>query len=370
MKLIQAQTSLRDYVLDVVSQLAVVRRFRGVAGARAELNRRCKAIADTNIQSANVTALRSAIGQMIVHLDRLAFLILAAYLTKAYSLSLGVFVAAGLYKDLLAQALSASFQLWQQHVMLWPRRLQLDDLFAEFAEERPMRAAGHVTAGHIRLDSVCFRFGTLDPWVLFNVSIEASPGECVLLKGPSGSGKSTILRVACGDLLPVSGVAAVDGVSIQSGVRGLGAVLQVDRLICDSIRENIRFFRRDVSDNDLLEVCDLVGLTGFVNSLPMKLLTPVGEGLTGLSAGQRQRILIARAILKRPPFIILDEATSGLDPVSETELLRRIQDLGSTLILCSHRPGLEQFADRIYEIRGGRAFASSRKRSDAQEAIV
>lgn len=193
----------------------------------------------------------------------------------------------------------------------------------------------------------------MDPWVLKDVNLDVVPGECVLLKGVSGAGKTTLIRLLCGNALPERGEVSIDTWPPTSALSSIAAVLQTDRLITGSIRDNVSFFRTVSSDEDLFNALKLVGLEAFVRALPMQLDTPVGEMLTGLSGGQKQRLLLARAALKSPKLLVLDEATSSLDVEGEALILAGLKKLGMTLIISSHRPEVWRYADKIYELHDG-----------------
>jgi ABC-type bacteriocin/lantibiotic exporter with double-glycine peptidase domain len=345
------QSSYRGFMTDKLAQIDAFRRNGALKGLKAALQVKCTGVSELQMRNAKSMSAKDALTQLVTQCDRLLFLILAAYFMRAHELTLGTFVAIGLYKDALAKGLASAFQLWHQHRMLFPRRQQLKELGQP--RSCPSENISPVVVGTVELTDVSFRFGTLDQWVVTGVNLSAALGECVLIRGPSGSGKSTILRIACGDLLPSSGSALVDGKPARPGTPGVAAVLQIDRLVEGSIAENIRFFRNDISDEQVADACEIAGLTDFLRNLSMGFHTPIGEGRVGLSGGQRQRILIARALLERPRVLILDEATSGLDAQSEERLLNRLADLSMTVVLCSHRPGLERFADRVYEVDSG-----------------
>ena len=358
---IQVQTEQRTFFYDVMSQLPLLARMGSLWRGRARLRRRIRTAADMQLATARLSASRGALGSVLSTIEQLVFLCLASYFVKTENYSLGVFVAAGLYKDQFAHALSALFQLWQQHALLLPQREQLAELMAEKPLlKKPERA---ITAGELRLLQVSFRYGTLDSWVLREVSFRVDAGECVVLKGPSGAGKTTLIKLICGAAVPSEGQIFIDGLPAESGMRGLGAVLQTDRFITDTIRENILLFRATgafgTSDDDLYAALAVFGLDDFVRSLPMRLNTGIGEGMTGLSSGQRQRIILARALINSPKMLVLDEATSSLDVEGEADILRNLRRLGVTLIICSHRPEVWKFADRILDVRDGRVFDSS-----------
>jgi ATP-binding cassette subfamily B protein RaxB len=360
-KTIQVQTQQRAFFYDVISQLPMLLRFGGLWRGRAALRRRVRTYADVQLAGAKLNATQSSLGSLLSTFEQLVFVCLAGYFVKTENYSLGVFVAAGLYKDQFANALSSLFQLWQQHALLLPQREQLAELMAE--TPRKKTATREIVGGDLRLNNVSFRYGTLDTWVLSDVSLQAKAGECVVVKGPSGAGKTTLIKLICGAAMPCDGQVLIDGLPVVPGIKKLGAVLQTDRLITDSIRENILLFRggsiNGISDDEIYTALQIVGLDGFVKSLPMQLNTGVGEGMTGLSGGQRQRILLARALIGHPKMLVFDEATSSLDVEGESQILANLRTLGITLILCSHRPEVWKFADRIYDIRDGKAFEMS-----------
>jgi ABC-type nitrate/sulfonate/bicarbonate transport system ATPase subunit len=176
----------------------------------------------------------------------------------------------------------------------------------------------------------------------------------ILIFGESGCGKSTIAKLLCGEAEPRRGVVEVNGFPPSAITSGIAAVLQTDRLITGTVRENISLSRTAVGDDQILSALDLVQFSEFVLGLPLGLETIVGEEIPGLSAGQRQRLLLARAIAVPPKLLILDEATSALDLESERSILQRLIGLGCTTIIISHRFEARDLPDRVYEMKAGR----------------
>jgi ATP-binding cassette, subfamily B, bacterial CvaB/MchF/RaxB len=347
----QAQTRQRTFFFDVMSQLPLLARMGSLWRGRARLRRQVRAVADAQLASTRLNALDSALTKLLTTFEQIVFVCLASYFVKSENYSLGVFVAAGLYKDQFANALSTLFQLWQQHALLLPQREQLAELMAETPlKKTPSRA---VTAGAISVKDVSFRYGSLDAWVLHGLNVHVKVGECVVLKGPSGAGKTTLIKLICGASAATAGEILIDDQPVTSGLKHMGVVLQSDRLITDTIRENVLMFRGDVSDDDIYAALKIVGLDEFVRGLPMQLNTGVGEGMTGLSGGQRQRVLLARALVAAPKLLIFDEATSSLDVEGERQIFLNLKALGVTLIVCSHRPEVWLHADTVYEIANG-----------------
>jgi len=198
--------------------------------------------------------------------------------------------------------------------------------------------------------------------VLDELSLSIAPGEVVALVGATGSGKSTIVALLSG-LMPVSsGRISIGGVDVADlgpdGVAQLVApVLQETFLFADTIRANLAL-DVDVSDNELRRVLRLVAAEGFVDELPDGPETIIGERGVTLSGGQRQRLAIARALLRRPHLMVLDDATSAVDPVVEAAILDNLRaHRGRTLLVVAHRLATIRLADRVLLLEDGRITA-------------
>jgi ATP-binding cassette, subfamily B, bacterial CvaB/MchF/RaxB len=342
----------QSFFSDVIPQINAIQRLGGAWRARVELRRRTKGMAEAEVQSAAIYGAKGAIEMAARGIEQMVFVCLAAYFVVENKGSLGAFVAVGVYKDLLADALRGIFQVFNQQVLLQPQRELVADL-----EDQPLQTSttsgAALVNGELNVESVCFQYGTLDAMVLQAVSMRVAPGEVVALSGASGGGKSTLLKLIVGWHAPTSGRITVGQVSARCYLHGLASVLQSDKLLNTSIRKNLEFFRAKKADEELMAILSIVGLREFVLGLPLRLETMVGEESAGLSGGQRQRILIARAILERPKLLVLDEATSSLDVEGERLLLSQLCLLGMTILICSHRPEVWRFANRHYVMDGG-----------------
>lgn len=353
-RMLQETNTLTIFFNDIVSQAPLFSRFGSLKRARARFRRRIRRSSEIQLGMTKLNGIRSAIGSLFSTLENLIFVCIASYFVKTENYSLGTFVAAGLYKDQLATALSMLFRAQQQYALLQPQRQQMAELLS--VETADPSSELKVVEGRLAVRGVAFRYGSLDPWVLQGVTLDLEPGRFMLVNGPSGSGKSTLLKLICGAAQPTRGSIYIDGKPVQRFMNGVGAVLQTDRLITDTIRENILMFRRSPSvveiDAEIWKVLELVGLSDFVQSLPMGLNTGVGENMTGLSGGQRQKVLLARALLFSPKILILDEATSSLDVESEAAFFSKTRALGISLIVSSHRPEVWRLADTSFSLRG------------------
>lgn len=224
---------------------------------------------------------------------------------------------------------------------------------------------GHTKIGNfsksIKLENVSFTFPGNTVPVLKGVDLEIKQGEVIAIVGRSGVGKSTLVDLIPRFHLPSSGILTIDGMDINDiekhSLRELiGIVSQDIILFNDTVRENIAFGKPGVSEGDIIEAAQMAYADEFIRQLPEKYNTFIGDRGLKLSGGQRQRIAIARAILKNPPILILDEATSSLDSVSEALVQKALDELmkGRTTIVIAHRLSTIKHADRILLIESGK----------------
>ena len=210
------------------------------------------------------------------------------------------------------------------------------------------------------LDDVEFSYNE-NKTVFKHADIVANPGEIVALVGPSGEGKTTMIRLLLGLINTKSGNASIkdiNGVSckISSATRRFFAyVPQGNTIFSGTIAENMRMVKQDATDAEIVEALKAACAYDFVNKLPDKINSKVGERGSGFSEGQAQRLSIARALLRKSPILLLDEATSALDVFTERQVLRNIMNMGyaRTCIVTTHRPSVLTMCDKVYKIDSG-----------------
>ncbi|MCG2721942.1 MAG: ABC transporter ATP-binding protein/permease [Thermodesulfovibrionales bacterium] len=212
----------------------------------------------------------------------------------------------------------------------------------------------------IRFEQVSFSFPGTTTQVLREVNLEIRAGEVIAIVGRSGVGKSTLVDLIPKFYLPTSGRVMIDGtdirrINIHSLRYLIGIVSQDIILFNDSLRENIGFGNPGASEQDIIEAARMAYADEFIRELPEQYNTIIGDRGLKLSGGQRQRIAIARAILKNSPILILDEATSSLDSVSEALVQKALDELmqGRTTIVIAHRLSTVKNADRILIVEQG-----------------
>nr|WP_225955010.1 ABC transporter ATP-binding protein [Kibdelosporangium phytohabitans] len=237
---------------------------------------------------------------------------------------------------------------------------RLTDVLRQPAMPQPRASAPLDQPGRIELDNVTFGYRPDTP-VLRSVSLTVPPGSVTALVGPSGSGKTTVIRLISRFWDTRQGAVRVGGADVrdlrtEDLTSQLAVVSQDVYLFDDTMAANIRLGRPDATDADLAEAARLAGVDEIVARLPDGWHTRVGEGGTALSGGERQRVSIARALLKRAPIVLLDEATAALDPENERYVQRSIRQLAqhSTVLLIAHRLGNVVDADQIVVLDDGR----------------
>ncbi len=215
--------------------------------------------------------------------------------------------------------------------------------------------------GGVTWEGVTFGYSRDEPPVLDAVSLAVEPGEALAILGPTGAGKTTLVALLLGLYRPWAGTIQVDGVPLEEiDVRSLrrqaGALLQEASAMRGSVADNIAFGRPGIPTKQIERAAELAAASEFVAALPDGYQTEIGDDGVRLSAGQRQRIALARALLGAPALLMLDEPTSHLDPETADRVLDNLMAIESrpTLLLVTHDPLVARRADRMVEVRGGR----------------
>jgi ATP-binding cassette subfamily B protein len=313
-----------------------------------------------------LTYLSGGLPGLILALGTAAVFLVGGREVIAGRLTLGTFVAFMAYEMRLWPPVQALLGLYAglatAGVSLGRIRQVLDAApeVAEAVEPVPLREA----CGDVAFENVTFGFDRGAP-VLEGVSFRVAPGEVLAVVGPSGSGKSTIADLLLRLFDPQQGTVRLDGHDLRTlrladVRRHVALVEQVPFLFHATIAENLRYARPEASDAAVRAAAEAAGLQDLLARLPEGSGTVVGERGAALSAGERQRIAIARALLARPAVLVLDEPTAALDPETERQVLAGYEALlrGRTTIVISHRRLLAERADRVVVLDGARVVES------------
>ncbi|MHB0879082.1 MAG: ABC transporter ATP-binding protein, partial [Anaerolineae bacterium] len=305
--------------------MAVVRAFAQEPAECARFERENAELYDRNLSVVRLNALRQPRIRMLADLPTVLLIGVGGYLVISGSLTLGELVAFNAYLLNLVQPLRRfGFLISEMSASLAgaDRVFEIMDL-PEEVQDAPDATPLPAVEGRVAFDRVSFGY-LRDAPVLQRVSFEIEPGQVVAILGPTGSGKSTIINLLMRFYDPTDGAVRVDGtdireVTLNSLRHQVGVVLQETMLFAGTVRENIAFGRAGATDAEIEDAARVAAAHEFICSLPESYETQVGEKGTMLSGGQRQRIAIARAVLKDPRILVLDDATSSVD--SETELV-------------------------------------------------
>lgn len=238
---------------------------------------------------------------------------------------------------------------------------RLGEIHLEDSEKDGIVLTSNIAKSNIVLNNVSFRYN--DPYskmVLNDISLIIPYGKTTAIVGISGTGKTTLIKLVLGFYSPEIGNIYIgdtnlNDIDISSWRRQCGVVMQDGYIFNDTIANNICINSDELDMHKLYEICKNTNILQFIESLPLKFNTKIGEDGIGLSQGQRQRILIARALYRNPNYIFLDEATNALDSKNEFDIVRNIASFlkGKTMIVIAHRLSTIRNADNIVLIENG-----------------
>ncbi|MFG2027091.1 thiol reductant ABC exporter subunit CydD [Streptomyces sp. NPDC048825] len=346
---------LSGHFLDVIAGLPTLKVF-GRAKAQAESIRRITG----EYRRATMRTLR------IAFISSFALELLATISVALVAVTIGMRLVHGemdLYVGLVILVLAPEAylplrQVGAQYHAAAEGLAAAEEIFSVLEMQVPDSGTAIVPpSGGIRFEGVTVRYPERSSDAVSDVSFAVEPGETVALVGPSGAGKSSLLNALLGFVKPTSGRVRIGGVDLAEADLAkwrsqVAWVPQRPHLYAGSIAENVRLARPDADDADVARALGDAGALEFVDALPDGMRTVLGEEGAGLSAGQRQRLALARAFLADRPVLLLDEPTASLDGETEAEVVEAVRRLavGRTVLLVVHRPALLGVADRVVRL--------------------
>jgi ABC-type multidrug transport system fused ATPase/permease subunit len=348
-------------VAESVSGMAIVQAFnreRQFQSQFDELNHENRA---SNIYAQQLFSVFFPSIELLGAISTCAVLVVGAHLLSQGTLTIGTLITAIYLLQLVFQPLQELSDVYGQLQAAAAAMVKISAVLDAEPEIGDLPGAPPIgpVAGAIDLDHVSFAYGETD--VLHDVSIHVPAGGCIALVGQTGGGKSTLAKLIARFYDPRAGTVAVDGtdlrtVQLTSYRRQLGVVLQDPFLFSGTIADNVRFARPEATDEEVRETAAAIGLDRLVARLHGGLAHEVREGGAGLSAGERQLISIARALLADPRILILDEATSNIDRPTEVVIERALDRLlhGRSSVIIAHRLATVRRADAVLVVERGR----------------
>ncbi|KWB74971.1 peptidase domain-containing ABC transporter [Burkholderia ubonensis] len=357
------------------TQTQLLESIRGVQAIKLanKQDERVAIYANAMVETANkgIVIQRLSIGFSAVHglvssLGRVALIWLAARQVIEGSFSAGMLVAYISFADQFVGRGSGLIDALIEFRMLRLHGERLADIVLTEVEADMEGSVAHMPSTQreappaISVRNLRYRYAEGEPWVLDGCSFDIAAGESVAIIGPSGQGKTTLAKLLLGLLDPHEGTIAVDGVDIRHlGLQHyrdrIGCVMQDDILFAGSIADNICFFDLDPDLARIEEAARLAQIHDDIAAMPMGYQSLVGDMGSSLSGGQCQRVLLARALYRRPDILVLDEATSHLDVARELAINEAVSAMPITRILIAHRPETIRSAERALLLENGRA---------------
>jgi ATP-binding cassette, subfamily B, multidrug efflux pump len=318
---------------------------------------------ESNLKANRYTSTFSSLVQVIEAGGTALVIWFGATEVLAGQLSVGILVAFILYLNSFFSPiiqLTTFYNSYQAAVTGLDRVVQVLRTDIEVKEPSQITKSLNDTPGEIEFQHVTFGYDP-DVAVLNDISLRIQPKEVVAVVGPTGAGKTSLVNLILRFYDPQKGRVLIDSVDLREldfheFRKKISVVPQDPFLFLASIMENIRYGREDATDEQVIEVAKQVGVDEFVRKTPEGYATTVNESATNLSMGQKQMICFARALIRDPKILILDEATSGVDPVTELQLQRALALLleNRTAIIIAHRLSTIRLADRIVVMNYGR----------------
>jgi ATP-binding cassette subfamily B protein len=303
----------------------------------------------------------------LVNLLRNMILLLMLYLIFAGRISVGEFFSLFIYSFFIfgpLQELGNIINIYRE------TEVSLDNfrgILSTPKEKKPLRPEILGRINSLKFNSVSFKHQSANRFALENISFETEKGQTIAFVGPSGSGKTTLVKLLVGLYHPASGQVLYNDIpgtdiDLDELREKIGFVTQDTQLFSGTIRENLLFVRPDASDQDCLRVLQKAACQNLLARADKGLDTLIGEGGVKVSGGEKQRLSIARALLREPNILVFDEATSSLDSITEEEITETIRDVSviqdHITILIAHRLSTIMHADRIFVLEKGHIIES------------
>jgi ATP-binding cassette subfamily B protein RaxB len=356
-EVVRAEASYMTHLIESIRSVQAIKLFNAEAARESQFITRAADAVHGRARQQRLTALFSALRETVIMLEQVAFVSVGAFLALNGRITIGVLFAILAYK---AQFITAGTHIIEKVIAYRLLRLHLDRVSDIATTEQEAAYAAPPAdrppiEGRIEVSHVSYRYSDAEPFVIADLSLRVEAGESVAITGPSGCGKTTLIKIMLGLFQPTEGEVRVDGLAMPAfGVRAyrsqVATVMQDDALMTGTILQNICFFDEFADHAWAGECARLACIHEEIMRLPMGYRTLIGGLGSSLSAGQRQRVLLARALYRRPRVLFVDEGTANLDVGLEKRINEMLRTLPITRVHVAHRPETIALADRVIHL--------------------
>jgi ATP-binding cassette subfamily B protein RaxB len=345
--------------IETVRAIQSIKIFNRESERETQWLNRYSDVVSANVRLGRAQVTFKTLNDLLFGLENVLVVYLAARLALGNVLTIGMIFAFMAYK---MQFVEKAVQLVEKGIdfrLLELHLERLSDIALTPIEAGQERALTYVRPimGSIELKNVSFRYASTEPFVIENLNLTVDAGEAVTIVGPSGCGKTTLVKIMLGLLEPTSGEVLIDGVPLSGiGIRAyreqIAAVMQEDELLSGTVADNICFFDTGFDQQRMYQCAQLAGIHDDLMAMPMTYTSLVGDMGSCLSSGQKQRVLLARALYRHPKILFVDEGTAHVDVEMEGKIYDNLGSLGLTLICVAHRPGALAYCDKVFSFNG------------------
>jgi len=360
--IVSQTTELAGATTESLRNIELIKSLGLINQEDSRLRRVTQRILDLELTKIKYMRSLSFVQGTFVNLMRNLIVLMMLYLIFKDKISLGQFFSLFMYSFYIFNPLQEWGNVLQVFRETEISLRRFEELMASSPEPQPVSAQPLGPIESVQFQDVTYRHRSASQPAVESLSLDLEQGKTYAFVGPSGSGKTTLIKLLLGLYQPRSGRILINGIaSTEINPNDLrlstGLVAQDTQLFAGTIGDNLRFVAPEADDAACLQAMEQASCTGLLQRAPLGLDTPIGEGGVKLSGGEKQRLSIARALLRRPSLLVFDEATSSLDSITEEGITRTLQDLSAkrhhTVILVAHRLSTVMHADRIHVMEKG-----------------
>ncbi|GAB6260916.1 peptidase domain-containing ABC transporter [Photobacterium sp. R1] len=341
--IIESEASEQTFFIETIRNISAIKLLSSISKTKNKWQNLYTDVINSEIYRSRIEIFMKSSQDLILGFETILVMYIGAGLISDAEITLGMFFAFISYKLMFTNSMVKAFDSILEIRMMSVHLKRVSDITNQGHElYRHGVLPYEPCSGSLVLENVSFRYGKDEPYLFEGISLCVKSGESMVITGESGGGKSTLLKIMSGILQPTEGRILVDGrdinkIGLDNYQNDIAAVMQNDSLLSGTIIENITFFDSEPDYEHVINCAKVANIHDHISSLPMGYYSVVGDLGSNLSGGQSQRILLARALYRRPKILFLDEATSALDIDCEKSVCAELSKLDMTRIMIAHR---------------------------------